>query len=141
MNCLYLKEEGELLAKWACPYVIRHIRHFKDRSTYYIYMEYADQGNLVNYVRKYIEKKVGDDDVWKESKILKIFIQLLLGLKRIHDNKIIHRDIKCPNILTFKDGQVKICDFGASARKETAMTSIGIGDYTALEIGGRNIYN
>ena len=104
-------------------------------------MEFADQGSLANYVKKYIVKKVGDDKVWKESKILKIFIQLLLGLKRIHDNKIIHRDIKIQNILKFKDGQVKICDFGASAGGKTAKTYIGIEEYTAPEVGVEKTYN
>jgi serine/threonine protein kinase len=40
----------------------------------------------------------------------------LKGLKHIHDNNIVHSDIKPANIFTGKDGQVKIGDFGVSKK-------------------------
>ncbi|XP_012567400.1 uncharacterized protein [Cicer arietinum] len=40
--------------------------------------------------------------------------QLLEGVKYLHDNWILHRDLKTSNILLNKDGQLKICDFGMS---------------------------
>jgi len=40
--------------------------------------------------------------------------QLLEGVKYLHDNWILHRDLKTSNILLNKDGKLKICDFGMS---------------------------
>ncbi|GAU44990.1 hypothetical protein TSUD_184910 [Trifolium subterraneum] len=40
--------------------------------------------------------------------------QLLEGVKYLHDNWILHRDLKTSNILLNKDGHLKICDFGMS---------------------------
>lgn len=49
-----------------------------------------------------------------ELHIQTIMFNLLVGLKFMHKNKIIHRDIKPGNILINADCSIKICDFGLS---------------------------
>ena len=49
-----------------------------------------------------------------EKYISIILRQVLNGLKELHSNNIIHRDIKAGNILISHDGIIKISDFGIS---------------------------
>lgn len=49
---------------------------------------------------------------------------MLLGLKHIHDKKILHRDIKSANMIKCNNGIIKLTDFGFSKFiKETIGTS------------------
>ena len=62
-------------------------------------------------IMEYIEgKELGSS--LNEDKDLKTAEELLRGLKVLHDSKIVFADLKSPNILVTKTGQVKIIDFG-----------------------------
>jgi NIMA (never in mitosis gene a)-related kinase len=39
---------------------------------------------------------------------------MVLGLRALHDKKIIHRDIKCANVFLTNDGMVKLGDLNVS---------------------------
>lgn len=41
-----------------------------------------------------------------------IMKQILGGLKQCHNKQILHRDLKCSNVLISKNGNVKLADFG-----------------------------
>eukprot|EP01125_Pyxidicula_operculata_P007410 TRINITY_DN251_c1_g2_i1.p1 TRINITY_DN251_c1_g2~~TRINITY_DN251_c1_g2_i1.p1 ORF type:complete len:840 (+),score=194.96 TRINITY_DN251_c1_g2_i1:24-2543(+) len=46
-----------------------------------------------------------------------LFKQLLLGLNYLHQNNVMHRDLKAANVLIGNDGILKLADFGLSRKK------------------------
>lgn len=48
------------------------------------------------------------------AEIKSLMLQLLEGVNYLHENWVLHRDLKSSNILLNEEGQLKICDFGMS---------------------------
>ncbi|XP_031437976.1 myosin-IIIb-like isoform X2 [Clupea harengus] len=74
----------------------------------------------------------------EEPIIAYILCGALLGLQHLHNNRIIHRDVKGNNILLTTDGGVKLVDFGVSAQLTNARlrrnTSVGTPFWMAPEV-------
>uniref|UniRef100_A0A9J7Z498 Myosin IIIB n=2 Tax=Cyprinus carpio TaxID=7962 RepID=A0A9J7Z498_CYPCA len=74
----------------------------------------------------------------EEPIISYILYGALLGLQHLHNNRIIHRDVKGNNILLTTEGGVKLVDFGVSAQLTSARlrrnTSVGTPFWMAPEV-------
>lgn len=70
-----------------------------------------------------------------ENFIWRTIIHLLQGLKTLHDNKIVHRDLKSANIF-YSKGIAKLGDFNVSSVSDSSYysTKTGTPYYTAPEI-------
>ena len=97
--------EIRVLASIKSKYIVNYKEAFLDTkdSTLCLVMEYADRGDL----SKRIEEEKKRNRYFNERDIWRIFIQLVKGLKSLHDLNIIHRDIKSSNIFLFSDGTAK----------------------------------
>ena len=113
---------------------------FYDDSTHTlnIIMELADDGDIAGKIKYNQKKKLQ----FKENTIWKILIQIIQGLKYLHDNKIIHRDLKSANIFLMKNGVIKIGDLNVSKlTNDNAKTQTGTPYYAAPEIWVDKPYN
>ncbi|KAL5005591.1 hypothetical protein ScPMuIL_016749 [Solemya velum] len=90
----------------------------QNRTCLSIFMEYMPGGSVKDELNKY--------GSLKESLSRKYTRHVLEGLAYLHENVIVHRDIKGANILRDSQGNVKLSDFGASKRLQTICSATGL---------------
>ena len=133
--------EVRILASIKSPFVISYKEAFIEESdkSLCIIMEYADRGDLYQKIVQF--KKIGclieETDVWR------IFIQMVRGLKALHDLKILHRDLKSANIFLFSDGSAKIgdCNVSKVVYKGLGYTQTGTPYYASPEVWNDDPYD
>ncbi|CAG8656926.1 36899_t:CDS:2 [Racocetra persica] len=82
-------------------------------------LQYANGGNLRNHLFKKQKNNIYSI-LWSE--LIKIAIDIIKGLKHLHENDIIHRDLHSKNIL-INNGNALISDLGISKRIDASITS------------------
>ena len=103
-NMKKIKYETNLMKKLNHPNITKILELFEDKEYILIIMEYINGGNLFSFLKKH--RKVSE----KTAKLL--YRQIILGIKYMHEQGIVHRDIKLENILIDLNNNIKICDFG-----------------------------
>ena len=108
----------------------------KDENTIWIILEYFEYGNIMSYLTK-INYPIN------EELISTIIQNVLFGLLYLHSINIIHRDIKCQNLLLSDEGRVKISDFGISINKNVLNSNNRVGTpyWMSPEVINRQRYN
>eukprot|EP00759_Apiculatamorpha_spiralis_P006889 PhF_6_TR14120/c0_g1_i1/m.22565 len=104
-----LKNEISLLSKFNHKNIVRleGCVEDKENNKMCIYMEYVAGGTLNSFMKKFPKGLPKD--------IIKLWtVQILAGVAYLHDQNVVHRDIKGDNILAGNDGVVKLADFGCS---------------------------
>ncbi|KAI4296277.1 hypothetical protein L6164_036248 [Bauhinia variegata] len=98
-----LQQEIFFLGQFQHENIVRYLGTDKDECTLYIFLELMTKGSLQRLYQKY---RLRDSQVSAYTR------QILHGLKYLHDRNVVHRDIKCANILVDASGFVKLADFG-----------------------------
>ncbi|KAK4423244.1 MAP3K epsilon protein kinase [Sesamum alatum] len=94
--------------------IVKYLGSLKTRSHLHIILEYVENGSLANIIKP---NKFGP---FPESLVAVYIAQVLEGLVYLHEQGVIHRDIKGANILTTKEGLVKLADFGVATKLNEA---------------------
>ena len=144
MDNLVIKNEIDILKKLSHPNIVRIYEFYESKNNFYLINEYCGGGELYNYINK---------STLNEQQLAILFYQVFSGLCYLHENKILHRDMKPENILISKiekdleDGEeyfwIQIIDFGTAKifehnKKEKSI--VGSAYYIAPEVLNKN-YN
>lgn len=100
----FLPREIEVVKGLKHPNLIRFLQAIETTHRVYIIMEYAQNGSLLDVIRR--------DIYIDELRSRKWFRQLLEAIDYCHNHGIVHRDIKCDNLLMDHHFNIKLSDFG-----------------------------
>lgn len=128
-----ITSEIELLRCLDHPNIVRCKGSEELDKHLHIVLEYCGNGSLRDVLKRF--GKV------PETLAAVYLRQVVEGLAYLHQQGIIHRDIKAANILTMHDGSVKLADFGSAVKagvekdaKEAAVDAVGSPYWMAPEV-------
>ncbi|KAH0792668.1 AGC family protein kinase [Histomonas meleagridis] len=128
-DIISFRREIDILRKVNHPHVMRMLDVLETKTDFCVISELA-RGDLFQIV--------DDNQTLPEEVLSHIAAQLVSAVGNLHENHIIHRDIKPQNILVCANESVKLCDFGfarALSANTIVLTSIkGTPLYMAPEL-------
>ena len=135
--------EINILKKLSHPNIVKIFEFYITKAHYYIVTEFCKDGELFSYIK----------NKYSERQLAVLFYQIFSGLWYLHDNKMLHRDIKLENIMISgkeKDQStgeelfwIKIIDFGTAKifeKNKKEKDVVGSSYYIAPEVLKQN-YN
>lgn len=141
----YMLREMELMKQLNHPNIVYLYDSMIVGPDIYMIFEYCSEGDLDHYLKIMPGNKISENQA-------RYFVQQLVsGMEYLHQNKIIHRDIKPQNILLYKIEEptglliLKLADFGFAKElkdiSEMSQTLCGTPLYMAPEIFRGNPYS
>ncbi|KGL80799.1 Serine/threonine-protein kinase Nek3, partial [Tinamus guttatus] len=127
------RKEAVLLAKMKHPNIVAFKESFEADGHLYIVMEYCDDGDLMQKIKHQRGK------LFSEDTILHWFVQMCLGVKHIHDKRVLHRDIKSKMSLKHCFLCVFLCRFDSPV--SYACSYVGTPYYVPPEVWESLPYN
>lgn len=125
-------KEAQLLKQLDHPHVLSYTDSFEADGALCIVTGYCANGDLSVFLEKRNRKKL------EEDRLLEWFRQIASALEYLHGQKIIHRDVKTPNIFLTDDWQTQLGDLGLAKVLERpnakAVTFCGSPYYMSPEI-------
>ena len=112
-----LHREMEILRKINHKHIVRYFGMLQDKDSISILLEYVKGGT--------IRDLISSRGALQEKIVGKYCQQILKGLAYLHENKIVHRDLKCANILLEDYNNCKLTDFGVSKHDENVQSISG----------------
>ncbi|KAI0794041.1 Pkinase-domain-containing protein [Fomes fomentarius] len=101
-----LMKEVDLVKSLSHPSIVKYEGMARDDDSLSIVLEYAENGSLGQTLKAFGKLN--------ERLVANYVVKILEGLHYLHQNDVVHCDLKAANILTTKNGNVKLSDFGVS---------------------------
>uniref|UniRef100_A0A0X3PYX5 non-specific serine/threonine protein kinase n=1 Tax=Schistocephalus solidus TaxID=70667 RepID=A0A0X3PYX5_SCHSO len=94
--------------------IVAYYSSFVDGTELFIVMDLCQRGSLLDVIKFIQSERDTTYGVFDENTIATILRDVLRGLAYIHESGLVHRDLKCGNLLVKDDGVIQIADFGVA---------------------------
>ena len=123
-----IQNERLITATISHPFLVKFLGSFEDSKSVYFLFEYLPGGDLFTQLK--LNKRFS-------MAVTRFYAsQILLAIRFLHFNDIVHRDLKLENLLLSDEGSVKLIDFGTSKFIDQGRTYslCGTPEYSAPEM-------
>ncbi|ESO12944.1 hypothetical protein HELRODRAFT_63833, partial [Helobdella robusta] len=100
----FLPREIEIVKKLRHPYLISFLQTIETNTRVYLVMEFCSRGCMLDLIRKVKRLTEPASGIW--------FRQITDAVEYMHSVGVVHRDLKCENLLIDSQFAIKIIDFG-----------------------------
>ncbi|KAA0704259.1 Serine/threonine-protein kinase PLK2 [Triplophysa tibetana] len=125
-----IDREIELHRSLHHKHIVHFYHHFEDKDNIYILLEYCSRRSLAHILKA--------RKVLTEPEVRYYLRQIVSGLKYLHEQEILHRDLKLGNFFINGSMELKVGDFGLAAKLEPVenrrRTICGTPNYLSPEV-------
>ncbi|KAG0053379.1 hypothetical protein BGZ83_001213 [Gryganskiella cystojenkinii] len=112
-----LMQEVDLLKSLEHPSIVKYEGFIKTDGHLNIILEFVENGSLLTTLKSF--------GTFPEKLVVAYVVKILEGLVYLHGKEVVHCDLKAANILTTKNGNVKLSDFGVSLNLKVKESDFG----------------
>ncbi|KAF9570955.1 hypothetical protein EC968_001145 [Mortierella alpina] len=112
-----LMQEVDLLKSLAHPSIVKYEGFIMTYGYLNIILEFVENGSLLTTLKSF--------GTFPEKLVVAYVVKILEGLVYLHGKQVVHCDLKAANILTTKNGNVKLSDFGVSLNLKVKESDFG----------------
>jgi serine/threonine protein kinase len=128
-----IESEIEILSNVDHENIIKFYGYSYNKGIYYLKMEYCNGGDVYEYLKQNIDKDKNSFNGTSNDFLYEFIKQTSDALVYLHNNNIIHRDIKLHNVLMKRDDKTndivfKVSDFGFACYDLTSLKDFDIHD-------------